>query len=212
MNERTREVHAQAIRELVARDKNHPSVVIWSIANEPESDTTAARAYFEPLFALSRELDPTRPVGFANVALAPHGACLVSELADILMLNRYYGWYTNTGDLAEAELAWRTELEAWATDGKPIIITEYGADTLAGLHSTAPQPWSEEYQVAYLEMNHRVFDSVDAVIGEHAWNFADFATRSGVMRVDGNKKGVFTRDRRPKSAAFLLRRRWRAQG
>lgn len=212
VNERTREVHAQAIRELVARDKNHPSVVIWSIANEPESDTTAARAYFEPLFALTRELDPTRPVGFANVALAPHGACLVSELADILMLNRYYGWYTNTGDLAEAELAWRTELEAWATDGKPIIITEYGADTLAGLHSTAPQPWSEEYQVAYLEMNHRVFDSVDAVIGEHVWNFADFATRSGVMRVDGNKKGVFTRDRRPKSAAFLLRRRWRAQG
>jgi len=212
VNERTREVHAQAIRELVARDKNHPSVVIWSIANEPESDTAAARAYFEPLFALTRELDPTRPVGFANVALAPHGACLVSEFADILMLNRYYGWYTNTGDLAEAELAWRTELEAWATDGKPIIVTEYGADTLAGLHSTAPQPWSEEYQVAYLEMNHRVFDGVDAVIGEHVWNFADFATRSGVMRVDGNKKGVFTRDRRPKSAAFLLRRRWRPQG
>ena len=61
-------------------------------------------------------------------------------------------------------------------------------------------------------MNHRVFDGVDAVIGEHVWNFADFATRSGVMRVDGNKKGVFTRDRRPKSAAFLLRHRWRAKG
>lgn len=99
INDVSREAHAQAIRELVARDKNHPSVVLWSIANEPESDTDAARAYFEPLFTLTRELDPSRPVGFVNVMLAPHGACKVSELGDVVMLNRYYGWYVNTGDL-----------------------------------------------------------------------------------------------------------------
>ncbi|GAB2672160.1 beta-glucuronidase [Thalassiella azotivora] len=208
-NDATREVHAQAIRELVARDKNHPSVVLWSIANEPESDTDGAREYFEPLFDLTRELDPTRPVGFVNVMLAPHGTCQVSQFADVLMLNRYYGWYVNTGDLAGAEKAWQDELEAWAGDGKPIIITEYGADTLTGLHAIESQPWTEEYQVDYLEMNHRVFDRVDAVVGEHVWNFADFATKSGVMRVDGNKKGAFTRDRKPKSAAFALRRRWK---
>ncbi|MDO8120335.1 beta-glucuronidase [Isoptericola sp. b490] len=212
LNATTREAHAQVIRELVARDKNHPSVVIWSIANEPESHTEAAREYFEPLFALARELDPSRPVGFVNVMLSPHGTCRLSDLADVLMLNRYYGWYVQTGDLANAEAAWRTELEAWAGDGKPIIITEYGADTIAGLHSLTPEPWSEEYQVAYLEMNHRVFDSVDAVVGEHVWNFADFRTSSGgVFRVDGNKKGVFTYDRRPKAAAHALRTRWTAE-
>lgn len=209
INDATREVHAQAIRELVARDKNHPSVMLWSIANEPESDTEASRAYFEPLFRLTRELDSTRPVGFVNVMLAPHGKCRVSEFADVLMLNRYYGWYVYTGDLAAAERAWQAELEAWAGEGKPIIITEYGADTVAGLHSATPQPWTEEYQIDYLNMNHRVFDSVDAVVGEHVWNFADFQTKSGVFRVDGNKKGIFTRDRRPKAAAFTLRRRWR---
>lgn len=209
VNDDAQAAHAQAIRELVARDKNHPSVVLWSIANEPESDTDAARRYFEPLFALTRELDPTRPVGFVNVMLAPHGKCQVSELGDVLMLNRYYGWYVNTGDLAAAEDAWRAELQEWATEGKPIIITEYGADTVAGLHSMTPEPWSEEYQVEYLDMNHRVFDSVDAVVGEHVWNFADFRTATAsVFRVDGNKKGVFTRDRRPKAAAHLLRRRW----
>jgi beta-glucuronidase len=47
------------------------------------------------------------------------------------------------------------------------------------------------------------------VVGEQIWNFADFAARSGIMRVDGNKKGVFTRDRRPKAAAHAQRRRWR---
>ena len=71
-----------------------------------------------------------------------------------------------------------------------------------------PQPWSEEYQ-DFLEMHDRVFDRVDAVVGEHVWNFADFATASSVGRVAGNKKGVFTRDRHPTGAAFALRRRWR---
>jgi beta-glucuronidase len=209
-NDVTQEVHAQAIRELIARDKNHPSVVVWSIANEPESETPEAEDYFRPLFDVAREADPTRPVGFVNVMLAPHGKCRVSKFGEVLMLNRYYGWYVNTGDLEAAELAWEEELTAWAGEGKPIIITEYGADTYPGLHSVATgNPWSEEYQVEYLDMNHRVFDRIDAVVGEHVWNFADFTTTSGIMRVGGNKKGVFTRDRQPKAAAYALRRRWR---
>jgi beta-glucuronidase len=209
VNDQTREAHVQAIRELVARDKNHPSVVLWSIANEPESDTEGAERYFEPLFPLTRELDPTRPVGFANLLTAPYGKCRVSQFGDVVMLNRYYGWYVDTGDLEAAEKAWENELRGWAKEGKPIIITEYGADTYPGLHSLLPEPWSEEYQVAFLEMNHRVFDRFDAVVGEQVWNFADFATISGIARVGGNKKGVFTRDRQPKAAAHTLRRRWR---
>jgi beta-glucuronidase len=209
-NDVTQEVHAQAIRELIARDKNHPSVVLWSIANEPESETPEAEDYFRPLFDVAREADPTRPVGFVNVMLAPHGKCRVSKFGDVLMLNRYYGWYVNTGDLEAAELAWEEELTAWAGEGKPIIITEYGADTYPGLHSVVSgNPWTEEYQVEYLDMNHRVFDRIDAVVGEQMWNFADFTTTSGIMRVGGNKKGAFTRDRQPKAAAHALRRRWR---
>ena len=209
-NDVTQQVHAQAIRELIARDKNHPSVVLWSIANEPESETPEAEDYFRPLFDIAREADPTRPVGFVNVMLAPHGKCRVSKFGDVLMLNRYYGWYVNTGDLEAAELAWEEELTAWAGEGKPIIITEYGADTYPGLHSVVSgNPWSEEYQVEYLDMNHRVFDRIDAVVGEHVWNFADFTTTSGIMRVGGNKKGAFTRDRQPKAAAHALRQRWR---
>ncbi|RRO16960.1 beta-glucuronidase [Saccharopolyspora rhizosphaerae] len=210
IGEVTQHAHLQAIRELVARDKNHPSVVLWSVANEPESDSAGSRAYFEPLFTETRRLDPSRPVGFVNVMFAPADACVVSDLADVVMVNRYYGWYVDPGDLANAERALEDELTAWADrHGKPIIVTEYGADTVAGLHSVVPQPWTEEYQVAFLDVYHRVFDRIPAVVGEQVWNFADFATASGFARVQGNKKGVFTRERHPKAAAFSLRERWR---
>ncbi|HSN42755.1 MAG TPA: beta-glucuronidase [Propionibacteriaceae bacterium] len=208
INDATQEVHAQVIRDLIARDKNHPSVIIWSIANEPESETEAGEEYFRPLFDVAREADATRPVGFVNVMLAPHGKCRVSQFADLIMLNRYYGWYVFNDDLVGAEAAFTAELEGWSTEGKPIIITEYGADTYPGLHQLPGQPWSEEYQVDYLDAQHRAFDSCDAVVGEQMWNFADFATTAGIMRVGGNKKGAFTRDRQPKAAAHLLRRRW----
>ena len=48
-------------------------------------------------------------------------------------------------------------------------MTEYGGDTLEGLHSVTPVPWTEEYQVDLLAMYHRVFDRVEAVVGEQVW-------------------------------------------
>nr|MDQ3822233.1 beta-glucuronidase [Actinomycetota bacterium] len=82
INAATQEVHRQAIRELIARDKNHPSVVIWSIANEPESWTPESRAYFEPLVGETRRLDPTRPVAFANFMAATPDRDVISDLFD----------------------------------------------------------------------------------------------------------------------------------
>jgi len=209
IGEQTQAAHADAIRELVARDKNHPSVVMWSIANEPASEEPGAREYFAPLVALIRELDPTRPVTFANVRFATPERDLTMDLYDVICLNRYYGWYDDTADLAAAEEHLEAELRDWqAAYEKPIVVTEYGADAVAGIHSVFDQPWSEEFQVAILELFHRVFDRVDAVVGEQVWNFADFQTAAAIHRVDGNKKGVFTRDRRPKAAAQALRARW----
>ncbi|RSM12466.1 hypothetical protein CDV31_006307 [Fusarium ambrosium] len=210
MNEKTQAAHAQGIRELVARDKNHPSVVLWTIANEPAASEPGVREYMEPLVALTRELDPTRPVCFANEKQASIHKDLIADLFDVVCLNRYYGWYLNTGDLEAAEEGLEQELREWEGKyGKPIIMTEYGADTLSGLHTVGDVPWSEEYQSRVLEMSHRVFDRVESVVGEQVWNFADFQTPSTfIFRVDGNKKGVFTRDRRPKSAVQVLRKRW----
>lgn len=211
LNDQTQAQHKLEIERLIARDKNRPSVVLWSIANEPESQTDASREYFAPLAQAARDADPTRPVGFVNVMLAPYDRDKITDLFDVIMLNRYYGWYFQTGDLANAEREMRAEVEGWITThpGKPIIFTEFGADTVAGLHSIYHQPWTEDFQVAYHRMNSRVFDAYDEIIGEQMWNFADFQTKVGIVRVDGNKKGAFTRDRRPKAVARYLRDRWR---
>jgi len=210
INAVTQEAHRRAMGELIARDKNHPCVVLWSITNEPESITPESRAYFEPLASEARRLDPTRPIGFANVMGSTPDVDMLTDLFDVVMLNRYYGWYASPGDLATAENALEEEISAWvAAYDKPIVFTEYGADTLPGLHDVVPSMWSEEYQAELLAMCHRVFDRFDAVVGEHVWNFADFGTVPGVIRVGGNRKGVFTRERQPKTAAHMLRQRWR---
>lgn len=187
-------------------------MVIWSIANEPESHTEESERYFEPLFQVAREADPTRPVGFVNVMLAPAGKCRVTKFADLVMINRYYGWYFLPGELEVARRRLDEELALWAEDGKPIIITEYGGDTVAGMHALTPSLWTEEYQVDLVTMTHEAFDACEAVVGEHMWNFADFQTVAGFARADGNKKGAFTRGRRPKAVAHLLRKRWRGEG
>ena len=206
----TQEHHKEVIRDLISRDKNHACVVMWSIANEPDSAAEGAYEYFAPLYALARELDPQkRPCTLVSVQIAtsPETDCS-SKLSDVICLNRYYGWYFGGPDLEGAENALRSELDQWKKIGKPVIFTEYGADTVMGFHDITPVMYTEEYQVEYYKMNNRVFDQYDFVIGEQAWNFADFATSQSMLRVQGNKKGLFTRDRKPKLAAHYFKERW----
>src|ERR1700722_2000580 len=201
--------HLAMLQELISRDRNHPSVIAWSIANEPDTAEPAARDYFAPLVSAVRELDATRPVCFANVATAPPDADMVTDLFDLICVNRYYGWYAESGDLATAERDLEAELRAWAHRGQPLLVTECGAHALAGLHTLPPVMWSEEYQAALIEMSVRVFRRIPEIIGEHVWNFADFGTAQAVHRPGGNHKGVFTRDRQPKAVGWLLRDLWR---
>lgn len=207
---RTKEHHRQVIKDLIARDKNHPCVVIWSIANEPDTEKQPQEAheYFMPLYELAHECDPQdRPVTLV-ICQNDYTRDLTAPEMDIICANRYYGWYVFGGDLDAAEQAMREEMQYWKTLGKPWLITEYGADTVAGIHMATPNMFSEEYQVEYYKMMNQVLDECDFVVGEHTWNFADFATIQGTLRVDGNKKGMFTRQRRPKLAAHYFRQRW----
>ncbi|HEU3675598.1 beta-glucuronidase [Streptococcus pneumoniae] len=209
----TKDAHELVIDELIARDKNHPSVVMWVVANEPAGHEKGARAYFEPLIQRMRDRDPSnRPVTLVNIMTATPDKDEVMDLVDVVCLNRYYGWYAAHGDLKMAEQGLRKELETWQElyPDKPILITEYGADTLPGLHSMWDIPYTEEFQVDYYDMNHRVFDSISNVVGEQVWNFADFETTVGLIRIQGNHKGLFSRNRQPKQIVREIKKRWTA--
>lgn len=205
--------HKKAIEEMIARDKNHPCVIAWSLLNEPETTNEAAVPYFKEIFEWARKLDvQKRPRTFALIMNSLPGECKCYQFSDIIALNRYYGWYVKGGyEISEAEILFRKEMDAWKALNldKPFLFTEYGADTLGLEHKLPSVMWSQEYQEEYLNMTNEVFDSYEFIKGEQIWNFADFQTTEGILRVNGNKKGVFTRQRQPKDAAYLLRKRWK---
>jgi beta-glucuronidase len=211
----------QQIDELIARDKNHPSVVMWSVANEPmlprfdgdgqgkkrQATETKAKYFLEQLMQHTRQLDPTRPVSFVHLGGSPASWL---EHCDVLCLNRYWGWYVLGGELEKAFAAFGQELDMfWDAWHKPIIVTEFGADTIAGMHGHPNLMWTEEYQAELIRGHLSVAKQKHFIAGMQVWNFADFAAVQSVLRVGGiNMKGVFTRQRTPKMAAHVLREFW----
>lgn len=206
------ENHLRAVEEMITRDKNHACVFAWSLLNEPDTTDPAAVPYFEKVFEKANEVDvQKRPRTFALLMNSKPDTCNCYHLADIIALNRYYGWYVKGGyEICDAEAAFREEMDGWKALNlnRPFIFTEYGADTNGSLDKLPSVMWSQEYQKEYLDRNHAVFDSYDFVKGEQVWNFADFQTTEGIMRMDGNKKGIFTRSRQPKSSAYYFKNRW----
>jgi beta-glucuronidase len=214
---------AADLEALIARDKNHPSVILWSLANEPipkpfhttneapEGAVAAGQQFFARLFARARELDRTRPVALVSVQGGPPE--WVGQ-GDVICTNSYNGWYAVSGRLdAAADILERQIAALRAHHGdKPIIFTEFGADAVAGAHSQPPVMWTEDYQAELIALYWRVLRQHPYVVGAHPWAFADFKTPQSIMRVEGlNQKGVFTRDRRPKLAARRLRELWTAE-
>lgn len=207
VNNQTLEHHIDMLKAMYERDKNHPCVVMWSVANEAATYEEGAVPYFEKVTKTIRELDSTRPITMVHTT-APDGD-KVSQWIDVICVNRYYAWYKDHGCLDVIGLQLKNEMNHWHEKyNKPVIMSEYGADTIAGLHKLPPVAFSEEFQCAYLNEYHKVFDELDFMIGEHVWAFTDFQTKQGLNRVDGNKKGVFTRNRQPKMAAYVLKERW----
>ena len=204
--------HLAMLEDLIRRDKNHACVIAWSLFNEPDTMSESAVPYFADIFAKARELDvQKRPRTFAMDLNSSPEMCTCFQFSYFLFFNRYYGWYLLGGyEMQDAEEAFRAELDAWLAKGVdcPFVFTEYGCDNLQGEYKLPSVQWSTEYELEYLKIYERVFDSYDCIKGEQVWNFADFQTVEGIMRVNGNKKGIFTRQRQPKTAAYYFKNRW----
>ena len=193
----------KVIAEMIKEHKNRPSVIMYSVMNEPQSDMPEIAEVIKELSAYFNKLDPSRPTTFASNRSVKD---LALGYVDVISLNFYRGWYSEWGDIdrgVEAMMADLEEIHRRHPD-KPIIITEFGASAVLGLHSEPPQMWSEEYQAEFIRKYVEALSRKDYIVGLHVWNFADFRTPQTPWRTILNRKGVFTRDRQPKLSVAVL--------
>ena len=213
----------QQIETMIERDKNHPSIIMWSLANEPITNSkfnqpqtiknidSSAFWFFKDLFDYAKKFDPTRLATIVNLSnFLPETPHPDYSFADVIAVNLYYGWYSQYGNLklAAAELN-KEVIHLYQKTKKPIFVSEFGADTYPGMHQSNPEMFTEEYQRDLIKMNLDILSTIPFVAGYHIWTFADFKTAQGIIRFGAmNYKGVFTRDRKPKMVADYIKSVW----
>ena len=192
-------------REMVAQHGNHPSIFIWASLNECADDTAYGATCYREIFALLRELDPSRPVTAA--LLERPGGTVYGDM-DVVSVNIYPGWYHNT-PVGEGLEQKRLEAVRNGGEGKPFIVSEIGAGAIYGFHDPFGEAkWSEERQCAILREQITAVLSHPDVTGIFLWQFADVrvAEEWAMNRPRTyNNKGVVDEYRRPKMAYQVVK-------
>ncbi|MDY3845597.1 MAG: beta-glucuronidase [Eubacteriales bacterium] len=196
----------KVIKEMIERDKNHPSVIMWSLANEPGA-ASSGDGFFSSMAKTARECDSTRPITYVGHQDPKDNSPM--KYFDVVSITRYPGWYYLFGRTQDAARQLSECLDEFHNMyGKPMLLAEFGADTIAGMHAEPAQMFSEEYQCEIISALTETVHSKDYMIGEHIWAFADFKANQNYSRVLLNRKGVFTRERDPKMAAHAIKKIW----
>jgi beta-glucuronidase len=192
------------LRELILRDRNRASVVLWSLANET-LPKPARLEFLRSLARTARELDPTRLLTTALLTLPTGDGRMriddpLGEIVDVLAVNEYFGWY-----YGEPEgVSWESAFE------KPLVISELGADALAGHHGAAGERYTEEFQARFYERQIAMLETIPFLCGVSPWILQDF--RSPRRNLPGiqdhyNRKGLIS-ERGERKLAFSVLRGW----
>lgn len=188
------------LRELILRDRNRASVIVWGVGNE-NADTDERLAFMARLAADARALDGTRLVSAA--CFVDRAACRIDdrlvEHLDVVGINEYYGWY-------EPDLADLGRILAHGADGKPIVITETGAEAPAGRSGGREEAFTEERMVAVLEAQLDAVAAAPAFKGFCPWLLYDFRSlrRLGPTQLGWNRKGLIAGDKTTRKQAFAV--------
>ena len=186
------------LSELILRDRNRASVIIWGLGNE-NPDTDVRLRFLSSLAGTARALDGTRLVS---------AACLIDKKAqriadrltaelDVIGINEYYGWY-------DPDFSGLAAIGRNSSPGKPVIVTETGGDALPGLHGAETVLTTEERQAWIYRNQIRTLCEIPFVRGMTPWVLYDFRSprRQNSYQRGYNIKGLIARDKQTKKAAF----------
>jgi beta-glucuronidase len=200
-NDATLENGRAQLRELIERDRNRASIVLWSVANE--TPPSAPRlAFLRNLVGLAGELDPTRLVTAALFSRPEGGGEMsfdatanrwivddpLGEFIDVLGVNEYHGWYYGSIEQMK-EITWESPF------GKPMIVTEFGADAKAGLRGALDESWTEDFQAEVYKAQLEMLDRIPFLAGLSPWILKDFRAPFRLLPgvQDGlNRKGLIS--------------------
>jgi beta-glucuronidase len=195
--------------DLINRDYNRASTIIWSIANET-APSPARNNFLISMTEHVRALDNTRLLSAAckkDQAVDGHpdkdytlGDPIMHHL-DVISFNEYLGWY---GGLPEAcrEKTYTAEMD------KPVIVSEFGGGALQGYYADSLTRWSEDFQAYLYKENIAMFDRIDGLAGMTPWILVDFMSplRQLPDVQDGwNRKGLISEKGQKKKAFYILK-------
>jgi len=192
------------LSDLIDRDRNRAAVVIWSIGNEtPLSEPRLD--FMSRLAAKAHSLDSTRLVSAALEVHRKGNEAIVDdplgEKLDLVSFNEYAGWYwgDKPTDLPNYHFTIKYD--------RPVVITEFGGDALAGFHADPETRWSEEYQQALYENQLKMLSGIAALRGITPWILCDFRSprrQHPVYQNFWNRKGLISEQGVKKKAFFTL--------
>ena len=205
------EVYAKDIamlQEMIRRDRNKASVILWSVSNETANNPTRTK-FLTGLVDEARRLDSTRLITSAlNSAHIEGGAAVLNDpfadALDVIGINQYIGWYTGTPEDADTT--------QWTLPQKPVIMSEFGAEAKYGDHGAVNQRWSEEQQVYVLQHQLIMLNKIPQLRGVTPWILMDFRspTRNIPRLQDGyNRKGLISEKGEKKQSFGLLQRMYK---
>jgi len=207
-NEETYENAENQLSEMINRDKNRASVILWSVANETPV-SKARMEFLTNLIKKARRLDSTRLITAANERHQEGEKVIVDDPLgkhlDVLGCNEYYGWYLGLPEICD-NLNWKVELD------KPLIISEFGGGALYGKHGDKRTRWSEEYQADIYTHQIPMLKEIDSLAGMSPWILKDFLSPRRPLPVIQdfyNRKGLISDRGQKKKAFYVLRNFYR---
>lgn len=194
----------QQLTDLIVRDKNRASVIVWSIGNEtPLSEPR--HVFMGKLAEHARLLDQTRLIA-AALEVHREGKTIIlndplGEKIDLVSFNEYAGWYW--GGTPKEITAYQFNIKY----NKPVVITEFGGDALGGFHADEDTRWSEEYQEALYKNQIILLSKIDALRGMTPWILTDFRSprrQHPIYQNFWNRKGLISETGKKKKAYYVL--------